>query len=74
MTPVMTLYEMSLLCYQKTTNRAGNGNLAGVINFWNDSSKSFFELVKSYIFLHDQYDLSTCQYDLLTWATNMIYN
>ena len=69
---VMTLYEVSLLCYQKITNSTVNGNLASVINIWNDSSKSFFELVKSYIFLHDQYYLLTCQYDLLTWATNMI--
>ena len=69
---VMTLYEVSLLCYQKITNSTVNGNLASVINIWNDSSKSFFELLKSYIFLHDQYYLLTCQYDLLTWATNMI--
>ena len=69
---VMTLYEVSLLCYQKITNSAVKGNLASVINIWNDSSKSFFELVKSYIFLHDQYYLLTCQYNLLTWATNMI--
>ena len=69
---VMTLYEVSLLCYQKITNSTVNGNLASVINIWNDSSKSFFELVKSYIFLHDQYYLLTCQYDLLKWATNMI--
>ena len=69
---VMTLYEVSLLCYQKITNSAVNGNLASVINIWNDSSKSFFELVKSNIFLHDQYYLLTCQYNLLTWATNMI--
>ena len=69
---VMTLYEVSLLCYQKITNSTVNGNLASVINIWNDSTKSFFELVKSYIFLHDQYYLLTCQYDLLTWATNMI--
>ena len=59
------LYEVPLLYYQKTTNRAVNRNLASVINNWNDSSKCFYELVKSYIFLHDQYDL-------LTWVINMI--
>ena len=62
---VITLYEVSLLYYQKTTNSAVNRNLASVINNWNDSSKSFYELVKSYIFLHDQYDL-------LTWVADMI--
>ena len=62
---VITLYEVSLLYYQKTTNSAVNRNLASVINNWNDSSKSFYELVKSYIFLHDQYAL-------LTWVADMI--
>ena len=62
---VMTLYEAPLLYYQKTTNRAVNRNLAKGINNWNDSSICFYELVKSYIFLHDQYDL-------LTWVINMI--
>ena len=61
---VMTLYKVSLLYYQKT-NSAVNRNLASVINNWNDSSNCFYELVKSYIFLHDQYDL-------LTWVVNMI--
>ena len=54
---VMALYEVSLLYYQKTANSAGNRNLASVINDWNNSSKSFYELAKSYIFLYDQYDL-----------------
>ena len=61
----MTLYEVSLLYYRKTTNSAVNRNLASVINNWNDSSKCFYELVESYIFLHDQYDL-------LIWVINMI--
>ena len=52
----MTLYEVSLLYYQKTTNSAVYGNLASVINNWNDSSKCFYTLVTSYIFLLDQYD------------------
>ena len=62
---VMTLYEVSLLSHQKTTNSAVNRNQPSVINNWNDSSKCFYELVKSYKFLHDQYDL-------LTWVTNMM--
>ena len=57
----MTFYEVSLLYYQKTTNCAENRNLASVINNWNDSSKCFYELIMSYLFLHDQisykYDL-----------------
>ena len=52
----MTLYEVSLLYYQKTTNSAVYRNLASVINNWNDSSKCFYTLVTSYIFLHGQYD------------------
>ena len=51
---VITLYEVSLLYYQKTTNSAVNRNLASVINNWNDSSKCFYELVKPYISLHGQ--------------------
>ena len=62
---VMMLYEAPLLYYQKTANRAVNRNLASVINNWNDSSKCFYELVESHIFLHDQYDL-------LIWVINMI--
>ena len=62
---VMTLYEVSLLCYQKRTNSAVKRNLVSVINNWHDSSACFSDLVKSYIFSHDQYDLST-------WVTNII--
>ena len=51
--------------YQKTTNRAVNRSLASVINNWNDFSKCFYELVKSY-------KHCCIQYDLLTWAINMI--
>ena len=57
---VMTLYEVSLIYYQKT-NSAANKNLASVINKWKDSSKYFYRLVSSYIFSHD--DMSY-QYDL----------
>ena len=56
----MTLYEVSLIYYQKT-NSAANKNLASVINKWKDSSKYFYRLVSSYIFSHD--DMSY-QYDL----------
>ena len=56
---VMTLYETSLLYYQKTTNNAVNRNLASVINNSNDFSKCFHELVKTHLFLHDQHDLLT---------------
>ena len=62
---VMTIYDVSLLYYQKTANSVVNRNLASLINNWNDSSKCFYEPVKSHIFLHDQYDL-------LTWVTNVI--
>ena len=51
---VMALYEVTLHYYQMTTNSAVNRNLVSVINDWNDSSKCFYELIKSYIFLHDQ--------------------
>ena len=62
---VLTLYKVPLLYYQKTTNSAVNRNLASVINNWNDFSKCFYELVKSYT--------NCCiQYDLLTWVINMI--
>ena len=61
---VMTLYEMSLLYYQNITNSAVNRNLASVINNWNDSSKCFYELVKSYIFLHDHYDLFNMNFNM----------
>ena len=64
---VMTFYEVSLLYYQKAWKIAVNRNLASVINNWNDSSKWLYELVKSYIFLHDQYNL-------LTWVINMIWD
>ena len=60
---VMTLYKVSLLYYQNTKDRAINRNIGSVINNWNDSHKLFYELVKSHIFLHDQYDL-------LTWVIN----
>ena len=61
----MTLSEVLLLYYQKTRNSAMNRNLASAINNWNDSSRYFYELIKSYIFLHSQYDL-------LRWVTYMI--
>ena len=48
---VMTLYQLSLLYYQMTTTSAVNRNLASVINNWNDSSKCFYELIKSHVFL-----------------------
>ena len=51
---VMTVYEVSLLDHQKTTNSAVNRNLANVIKNWNDSCKCFYELIMSYIFLPDQ--------------------
>ena len=54
---VLTL--LPLLYYQKTTNSAVNINLASVINNWNDSSKCFYELVKSYTNFCNQYDLLT---------------
>ena len=60
---VLTL--LSLLYYQKTTNSAVNRSLASVINNWNDFSKCFYELVKSYTHC-------CIQYDLLTWVINMI--
>ena len=60
---VLTL--LLLLYYQKTTNSAVNRSLASVINNWNDFSKCFCELVKSYT--------NCCiQYDLLAWVINMI--
>ena len=60
---VLTL--LPLLYYQKTTNGAVNRRLASVLNNWNDFSKCFYELVKSYT--------NCCiQYDLLTWVINMI--
>ena len=60
---VLTL--LSLLYYQKTTNGAVHRSLASLIKNWNDFSKCFYELVKSYI--------NCCiQYDLLTWVINMI--
>ena len=64
---VMTLYEVSLLSYQKTTNSAS------VINNWNDSSKCFYELVKSYIYIYIYiYIYLHDQNDSLTWVTSMI--
>ena len=45
---VFTLYKVSFLYYQKIKNSAVNINLASVINNWNDSSKCFYELVKSF--------------------------
>ena len=61
----MTLYEASLLYYQKAASSAVNRNLASVINNQNDSSKCSYELVNSYIYFHGQYDL-------FAWVTNMI--
>ena len=59
---VVTL--LPLLSYQKTKS-AVKRSLASVINHWNDFSKCFYELVKSYT--------NCCiQYDLLTWVINMI--
>ena len=60
---VLTL--LPLLYYQKTTNSAINRSLASVNNNWNDLSKPFYELVKSYTHC-------CIQYDLLTWVINMI--
>ena len=51
---MMTFYEVSLLYYQIGTNSALSGDLARVINNWNDFSKCFYELIKSYIFFHNQ--------------------
>ena len=47
---IMTLYEVSSLNYQKTTNSAVNRNLGSVINNGNDSSNCFYGLVKSYTY------------------------
>ena len=47
---VLTLYKVSLLSYQKTTNSAVNRNLASVINNGNDSSICFYGPAKSYIY------------------------
>ena len=33
---VMTLWEVSLLCYQMTKNCVGNRNLASVVNNWHN--------------------------------------
>ena len=58
---VLTL--LPLLYYQKATNSAVKKNIESEINNWNDSSKPFSELVKSYT--------NFCsQYDLLTWVIN----
>ena len=60
---VLTL--LPLFYFQKTTNIAVNISLASVINNWNDFSKYFYELLKSYT--------NCCiQYDLLIWVINMI--
>ena len=48
-----------LLYCQKTTNSAVNESLASVINNWNDFSKYFYELVKSYAQCCIQYELLT---------------
>ena len=60
---VLTL--LPLLYYQKTTNSAVNRSLASVINNWNNFSKCFYEVVKSYTHC-------CIQHDLLTWVINMI--
>ena len=54
---VLTL--LPLLYFQKTTNIAVNISLASVINNWNDFSKYFYELVKSYAQCCIQYELLT---------------
>ena len=59
------LILLPLVYYWKTTNSAVNRSLASVINNWNDFSKCFYELVKSYTHC-------CIQYDLLTWVINMI--
>ena len=51
---VMTFYEVSLLYCEIGTNSAVSGDLASVSNDWNDFSKYFYELIKSYIFFHNQ--------------------
>ena len=61
---VLTLLPL-LYYYQKTTNSAVNRSLASVINNWDDFSKSFYELVKSYT--------NCCiQYYLLTWVIKVL--
>ena len=56
---------LPLLYYQQTTNSAVDRSLASVITNWNDFSKCFYKLVKSYP--------NCCiQYDLLTQVINMI--
>ena len=54
----MTIYIVSLLHYQMTTNSAVNGNLASVIKKWNNCFECFHGLIKPCIFLHDQLKLS----------------
>ena len=54
----MTLYEVSLLYYQMTTNIVVNRNLASVIRNWKNYSECFHVLIKSCIFLQDELKLS----------------
>ena len=48
---VMTLDEVSLLCYQMTTNNAINKNIASVINSWSNSSKCLWTNKVIYIYV-----------------------
>ena len=72
MSGVMRLYEVSLLYYQMT-NIAVNRNLASVINNWNNSSKSFYELIVIYIFASKEWFnkvwyIKTCQWNFFKFV------
>ena len=54
---VLTLYKVSLLYYQMTTNSAVNRNLTSIIKNWNNCSECCHGLIKSCIFLYDQLTL-----------------
>ena len=47
---VVILHEVSLLNYKKTAYTGVNRIVASVINNWNDSSNSFYELINSYTY------------------------
>ena len=57
MEEVLTLYKVSLLYYQMTTNSAVNRNLTSIIKNWNNCSECCHGLIKSCIFLYDQLTL-----------------
>ena len=65
---VMTLDEVSLLCYQMTTNNAINKNIASVINSWSNSSKCLWtnKVIYIYMFLHDQMNYQCLHYKAIT--------